>query len=79
MRLDGPKSWSSEVDLPLSNEKNLKSFLFSKSEAFGSDHSLFRWNRTLDASYIFKQLNQAQKVSSSFYPNKIRLHIFRAV
>jgi len=73
MRLDGPKNWSQKVDLPLSNEKYLKSFLFSKSEAFGSDHHLFRWNRTLDASDIFKQLNQAQKVSSSFYPKKIQI------
>ncbi len=72
MRLDGPKSWSNKVDLPLSNQKYLKSFLFSKSEAFGSDHPLFRWNRTLDASQISIQLNQAQKVSSSFYPKKIK-------
>merc|ERR1712138_363550 len=43
MRLDGPKHWTRSVDLPLSNEKHLRSFLFSKSEAFGSDHPLFRW------------------------------------
>ncbi len=73
MRLDGPKKWTSKVDLPLSNEKYLKSFLFSKSEAFGSDHPLFRWQRTVEASQISKQLNQAQKVSSSFYPNKIKV------
>jgi len=71
-RLDGPKYWSSKVDLPLSNEKYLKSFLFAKSEAFGSDHPLFRWNRILEASQISNQLNQAQKVSSSFYPKKIK-------
>jgi len=71
MRLDGPKHWSRGVDLPLSNEKYLKSFLFSESEAFGSDHPLFRWNRTLDSSQISTQLNQAQKVSSSFVPKKI--------
>ncbi len=73
MRLDGPKEWTRTVDLPLSNEKHLKSFLFSKSEAFGSNHPLFRWERMLDASKISKQLNQAQKVSSSFYPNKIKV------
>jgi len=73
MRLDGPKNWSREIDLPLSNEKHLKSFLFSKSEAFGSDHHLFRWNRTLDASQISKQLNKVQTVSTSFYPKKIRI------
>jgi len=73
MRLDGPKKWTCKVDLPLSNEKKLKSFLFSKSEAFGSDHPLFRWERTLDSSLISKQLNQAQKVGSSFYPNKIKV------
>ena len=72
MRLDGPKHWSRQVDLPLSNEKNLKSFLFSDSEAFGSDHPLFRWNRTLEASEISKQLNQAQKVSNTFYPKQIK-------
>ena len=70
-RLDGPKHWSREVDLPLSNEKFLKSFLVSDSEAFGSDHPLFRWNRTIESFQIVKQLNQAQKVSTSFYPKKI--------
>ncbi len=73
MRLDGPKSWTRTVDLPLSNEKYLKSFLFSKSEAFGSDHPLFRWERTLESFHISKQLNQAKKVSSSFHPNKIKV------
>ena len=72
MRLDGPKNWSREVDLPLSNEKNLKSFLFTDSEAFGSDHSLFRWTRTLDSFQISQQLKQAEKVSSSFHPTKIK-------
>ena len=72
-RLDGPKQWTRSVDLPLSNEKYLKSFLFSKSEAFGSDHPLFRWERTLESSQIAKQLKQAQKVGSSFYPNKIEV------
>ena len=72
MRLDGPKNWAREVDLPLSNEKYLKSFLFSKSEAFGSDHPLFRWNRTLEASEISKQLHQAQKVPKSFIPKRIK-------
>ncbi len=71
-RLDGPKQWSRQVGLPLSNEEHLKSFLFSKSEAFGSDHHLFRWNRTLEASEISKQLIEAQKVFSDFYPKKIK-------
>ncbi len=73
MRLDGPKHWTRSVDLPLSNEKYLKSFLFSKSEAFGSDHPLFRWERTIDSSQISQQLKKAQKVGSSFYPNKIEV------
>ncbi len=72
-RLDGPKQWTPSVALPLSNEKYLKSFLFSKSEAFGSKHPLFRWERTLESSQISKQLNQAQKVGSSFDPNKIEV------
>ena len=73
MRLDGPKYWTSKVELPLSNEKYLKFFLFSKSEAYGSDHPLFRWERTLEATQISKQLNQAKKVSRYFYPNKIEV------
>ena len=73
MRLDGPKHWAGSVDLPLSNEKYLKSFLFSKSEAFGSDHPLFRWERTIESSQISKQLKKAQKVGSSFYPYKIEV------
>ncbi len=72
MRLDGPKHWSREVDLPLSNEQNLKSFLFSESEAFGSDHPLFRWNRTLESAQISRQLNKAKKVKGSFYPKTIK-------
>ena len=71
MRLDGPKDWSRKVDLPLSSEEHLKSFLLSESEAFGSDHPLFRWNRTLESYEISKQLTQAQKVTSTFYPKKI--------
>ena len=73
MRLDGPSNWSRRVVLPLSNEKYLKSFLFSDSKAFGSDHPLFRWNRTLDASQITRQLNQARKISRSFKPIKIKV------
>jgi len=73
MRLDGPKQWTGSVSLPLSNEKYLKSFLFSKSEAFGSDHPLFRWERTIKSSQISKQLKKAQKVGSSFYPLKIKV------
>ena len=72
MRLDGPKFWTREVNLPLSNEQNLKSFLFSEPEAFGSDHPLFRWERTLDSSQISAQLHQATQVKSSFYPKKIK-------
>ena len=71
-RLDGPKHWSKKVKLPLSNEKYLKSFLFSKSDAFGSDHRLFRWDRKLESSQISKQLIQAEKVSNSFYPKEIK-------
>ena len=73
MRLDGPKNWAREVDLPLSNEKYLKNFLISNSEAYGSDHPLFRWEITLDSSQIAKQLNQAQKVGKSFDPDKIEV------
>ncbi len=70
-RLDGPKYWSRKIDLPLSNKKYLKSFLFSDSEAYGSDHPLFRWEITLDSSALAKHLEEAQKVGSSFYPNKV--------
>ena len=73
MRLDGPKHWSSKVNLPLSNEKYLKSFLSSDSNAFGSDHPLFRWNRTLESSEISKQLKQAKKISSSFFSKEIKV------
>ena len=72
MRLDGPRNWSRAVDLPLSNEKNLKSFLFANSDAFGSAHPLFRWKKMLDSSQIMQQLNQDQKVSTTFYPKKIK-------
>ena len=48
-------------------------FLLSNSEAFGSDHPLFRWERTIEAAQVYNQLIQAQKVRSSFYPNKIKV------
>ena len=73
MRLDGPNQWSREVQLPLSNENFLKSFLFSESEAFGSNHSLFRWNRTIDSSQLSNQLKQTQTVSNYFDPKKIKV------
>tara|TARA_B100000700_G_scaffold327451_1_gene442056 strand:+ start:421 stop:1977 length:1557 start_codon:yes stop_codon:yes gene_type:complete len=72
MRVDGPNRWIRDVDLPLSNEKYLKSFLFSESEAFGSNHPLFRWNRTLESSEVFLKLKQAKKVSNSFFPKIIQ-------
>ncbi len=73
MRLDGPRRWSSDIDLPLSNEKNLKSFLFSESEAFGRDHPLFRWTRTVESYELSKQLKLAERVSSSFHPKQIQV------
>ena len=73
VRLDGPIFWTRKIDLPLSNEKYLKNFLISSSEAYGSDHPLFRWEIALDSSQIAKQLNQAQKVGKSFDPDKIEV------
>ena len=73
MRLDGPKTWARNIDLPLSNEKHLKSFLFSQSEAFGSKHPLFRWNRIIESSQLSEQLKQTQTFSSSFYPSEIKV------
>ena len=73
VRLDGPIFWTRKINLPLSNEKYLKNFLLSPSEAYGSDHPLFRWKKTLDSSQIAKQLTQAQKVGKSFNPNKIKV------
>ncbi len=72
-RLDGPKQWSRGIELPLSNEKFLKTFLFSESEAFGSNHPLFRWNRTLETSQVLDYLKSSSKVSNSFYPKKIKV------
>ena len=73
MRLDGPTSWSREIDLPLSNEKNLESFLFSNPKSYGADHPLFRWERTLDSSQIARQLIQAKKIGSSFSPDRMKV------
>ena len=72
-RLDGPKNWFRQVSLPLSNEKNLKSFLFSESQAFGSNHPLFRWERSLNSSQLADQLKSYKKVSGSFFPDKIKV------
>ncbi len=52
MKLDGPFSWASDVELPLTNELYLKSFLSSTASPYGAKHHLFRWKRSLNAQQV---------------------------
>jgi len=51
--IDGPKSLNKIFKLPILNESELNNFLdFDKEQFYGSDHSLFRWNKKISAVKI---------------------------
>ena len=55
--IDGSKSLNKIFKLPITNESDLNKFLdFDKEQFYGSNHSLFRWNKKISSLKIKEQL-----------------------
>ncbi len=55
--IDGSKSLNKIFKLPIANESDLNNFLdFDKEQFYGSNHSLFRWNRKISSFEIKEKL-----------------------
>ncbi len=55
--IDGSKSLNKIFKLPITNESELNNFLdFDKEEFYGSNHSLFRWNKKISSLEIKEKL-----------------------
>ena len=57
--IDGSKSLNKIFKLPITNESYLNNFLdFDKEQFYGSNHSLFRWNKKISSLEIKEKLIQ---------------------
>jgi SpoIID/LytB domain protein len=55
--IDGSKSLNKIIKLPITSESDLNNFLdLDKQEFYGSDHSLFRWNKKISSLVIKEKL-----------------------
>ena len=55
--IDGSKSLNTIFKLPIKNESDLNNFLdFDKEQFYGSNHSLFRWNKKISSLEIKEKL-----------------------
>ncbi len=55
--IDGSKSLNKIFKLPITNESELNNFLdFDKEQFYGSNHSLFRWNKKISSLEIKEKL-----------------------
>jgi len=55
--IDGSKSLNKIFKLPITSESDLNNFLdFDKEEFYGSNHSLFRWNKKISSLLIKEKL-----------------------
>ena len=55
--IDGSKSLNKIFKLPIKNESDLNNFLdFDKDHFYGSNHSLFRWNKKISSIQIKEKL-----------------------
>ena len=55
--IDGSKSLNKIFKLPITNESDLNNFLdFDKEQFYGSNHSLFRWNKKISSLEIKEKL-----------------------
>ncbi|MCQ9200232.1 MAG: SpoIID/LytB domain-containing protein [Prochlorococcus marinus CUG1437] len=55
--IDGSKSLNKIFKLPITNESDLNNFLdFDKEQFYGSNHSLFRWNKKISSLEIKENL-----------------------
>ena len=53
---DGPASYAAAYPVPLRSANGLASLLRSGGQAYGADHPLFRWQRSLDRAQISRAL-----------------------
>ncbi len=55
--IDSSKSFNKNFKLPIDNESELNKFLdFDKGQFYGSNHSLFRWNKQISSGEIKEKL-----------------------
>ncbi|MBO8232843.1 amidase [Prochlorococcus marinus str. MU1402] len=55
--IDGSKSLNNNFKLPIKSESDVNNFLdFDKEDFYGSNHSLFRWNKKISSSEIKEKL-----------------------
>ncbi|MBO8244663.1 SpoIID/LytB domain-containing protein [Prochlorococcus marinus XMU1411] len=55
--IDGSKTLNKNFKLPITNESDLNNFLdFDKEQFYGSNHSLFRWNKKISSLEIKEKL-----------------------
>ncbi len=62
--IDGSKSLNKIFKLPIINESDLNNFLdFDKEQFYGSNHSLFRWNKKISSLEIKEKLIKNKLIS----------------
>ena len=62
--IDGSKSLNKIFKLPITNESDLNNFLdFDKEQFYGSNHSLFRWNKKISSLEIKEKLIQNKLIN----------------
>ncbi len=59
--LDGSSRWEKKFPISFTNDQEIRRFLAERDGAFGNNHYLFRWKRTLSAEQISTFLGKANK------------------
>ena len=72
-KLDGSSDWTRKFKLPLSTNDSIKKFLLSKQGAYGKNHYLFRWERTVTDKQLQNQLIAFTKNTSIDLPKTIKV------
>ncbi len=66
--IDGSKSLNKIFKLPITNESDLNNFLdFDKEQFYGSNHSLFRWNKKISSLEMKEKLVQNKLININDY------------
>ena len=64
--IDGSKSLNKIFKLPITNESDLNNFLdFDKEQFYGSNHSLFRWNKKISSLEIKENLIKNKLINTN--------------
>ncbi|KGF85722.1 SpoIID/LytB domain-containing protein [Prochlorococcus marinus] len=64
--IDGSKSLNKIFELPITNESDLNNFLdFDKEKFYGSNHSLFRWNKKISSLEIKEKLIKNKLINNN--------------